>query len=195
MTANGRAERPRRAPAEHRPREQGTSANHLRLRRTIKAAKIIMKIAMIVAVRMFPSKTSVAPKQSAHHGPLRRLLNRRRTRRSSWNGHRVPTFTSLVRLETPDLIVTSDLRQLKCPATKATSSALAFPSTGGAFNWAYQIPSSRRVKDELRELGLTFTSRITADLSRRSNGEIEGPEDPPTIVRRHHHQFPLGSET
>lgn len=194
MTANGRAERPRRstsrapaartgneresfAPAaDHKGRENNNEDSDDRCRTHVPLQNLCGAKA-VSASRPAPATVRPPP-----HASL------------SWNGHRVPTFTSLVRLETPDLIVTSDLRQLKCPATKATSSALAFPSTGGAFNWAYQIPSSRRVKDELRELGLTFTSRITADLSRRSNGEIEGPEDPPTIVRRHH-QFPLGSET
>src|SRR5664279_1508799 len=64
--------------------------------------------------------------------------------------------TRLVRPDAPLLMETADLRQRKWPATRASSSAFALPSTGGALSWASQVPSSACVRRLAREPGLTL---------------------------------------
>src|SRR6185436_23447 len=68
--------------------------------------------------------------------------------------------TSFVRPEAPALICTADLRQLKRSATRATSSALALPSTGGALSVATQVPSCACTSEDARELGLTLICSV-----------------------------------
>src|SRR5258705_13918143 len=71
--------------------------------------------------------------------------------------HCVSTLTSLVRPEAPALIATAALRHLKCSATKATSSSLALPSTGGDFNFATHVPSDACSSDDVLARGFTLT--------------------------------------
>ena len=73
------------------------------------------------------------------------------------NLHEAATLTSFLRPDAPDLMETSDLLQLKCPATSAINSAFAFPSTGGDFNFATHVPSAACVSDDSRARGVTFT--------------------------------------
>jgi hypothetical protein len=69
---------------------------------------------------------------------------------------------NFVRPDCPDLIVTADLGHLKCFATKARSSALALPSTGGDFSRANQWPSGICSSNDTRELGFTLTCSMIA---------------------------------
>ena len=62
-----------------------------------------------------------------------------------------------MRPEAPDLIDTTDLLHLKCSATSSISSAFAFPSTGGDFNFATHVPSAACASDETRARGVTLT--------------------------------------
>jgi hypothetical protein len=69
---------------------------------------------------------------------------------------------NFVRPDCPDLIVTADLGHLKCFATKARSSALALPSTGGDFSRANQWPSGICSSNDTRELGFTLICSMIA---------------------------------
>ena len=67
-------------------------------------------------------------------------------------------WTSLMRPDAPLLMETADFRHAKCFATKATSSSLALPSTGGDLSCACQMPPLTDSSSKLiRALGLTFT--------------------------------------
>src|ERR1044072_8432525 len=52
-----------------------------------------------------------------------------------------PTLTRFVRIDAPEVIATADLRHLNSSATRAMSSSLALPSTGGDLSCATQEPS------------------------------------------------------
>jgi hypothetical protein len=67
------------------------------------------------------------------------------------------TLTSFVRLPAPDLMVTADLPQRNASAMRPMSSSLAFPSTGGDFNLATQVPSAASESSETFALGFTLT--------------------------------------
>jgi len=78
-----------------------------------------------------------------------------------------------MRPDAPDLMDTAALRQWKCSATKATSSSLALPSTGGDFSLASQVPSGDCASEEARALGLTLICRISVAISfLRSNARV-----------------------
>ena len=76
--------------------------------------------------------------------------------------------------------------QPKCPATSATSSALALPSTGGDFSCASQGPSAAGVRRLTRALGLTFTcstlSAMDASSGAGSRHRLATRADLPQIV-------------
>lgn len=65
-------------------------------------------------------------------------------------------WTSLVRPEAPTLMETAAFGQWKWSATNATSSALALPSTGGAFSLATHVPSGICSRDETFARGFTL---------------------------------------
>lgn len=66
--------------------------------------------------------------------------------------------SSLRRPDAPLRIDTCALRQPKCAATSATTSALARPSTGGDFSRASQVPSGCCSRQLRRALGFTLNS-------------------------------------
>jgi hypothetical protein len=64
----------------------------------------------------------------------------------------------------PLLIETADFGQPKWPATRATSSWLALPSTGGDLSCARQMPPSNSSSALRRAFGFTFTEIVLAPL-------------------------------
>src|SRR5882762_1761347 len=70
-----------------------------------------------------------------------------------------------MRPDAPDLMDTAALRHWKCSATKAMSSSLALPSTGGDFSFASQVPSAACAREEARALGFTLICMNTVAIS------------------------------
>jgi hypothetical protein len=70
--------------------------------------------------------------------------------------------TSFIRPDAPLWMRTADRATPKCLATSATSSSLAFPSTGGERSSARQDPSACCTSALLRAFGLTLTWRVMA---------------------------------
>src|SRR5207245_2425235 len=79
--------------------------------------------------------------------------------------HDASTLTSFMRPDAPDLMDTAALRHWKCSATKAMSSSLALPSTGGDFSLASQVPSAACAIEEVRALGFTLIRMNTVAIS------------------------------
>src|SRR5947199_7261643 len=79
--------------------------------------------------------------------------------------HDASTLTSFMRPDAPDLMETAAFRHRKCSATKATSSSLALPSTGGDFSFASQVPSGACIREEARALGFTLICMCTVAIS------------------------------
>src|SRR5882672_4518162 len=79
--------------------------------------------------------------------------------------HDASTLTSFMRPDAPDLMDTAALRHWKCSATKAMSSSLALPSTGGDFSLASQVPSAACAREEVRALGFTLIRMNTVAIS------------------------------
>ena len=79
--------------------------------------------------------------------------------------HDASTLTSFMRPDAPDLMDTAALRHWKCSATKAMSSSLALPSTGGDFSLARQVPSAACAIEEVRALGFTLIRMNTVAIS------------------------------
>src|SRR6266545_3330515 len=79
--------------------------------------------------------------------------------------HDASTLTSFMRPDAPDLMDTAALRHWKCSATKAMSSSLALPSTGGDFSFASQVPSAACAREEARALGFTLICMNTVAIS------------------------------
>ena len=65
--------------------------------------------------------------------------------------------TSFIRPEAPVLIDTAPFLHPNRSATNAISSAFAFPSTGGDFNFATHVPSAACVSDDSLARGVTLT--------------------------------------
>jgi hypothetical protein len=81
------------------------------------------------------------------------------------DGQETAIWTSFMRPDVPDLIVTAPLLHLNCSATRAINSALALPSTGGDFNFATHVPSADCVSEETRERAVTLTRMILAAMA------------------------------
>jgi len=79
--------------------------------------------------------------------------------------HDASTLTSFMRPDAPDLMETAAFRHRKCSATRATSSSLALPSTGGDFSFASQVPSGACIREEARALGFTLICMSTVAIS------------------------------
>src|SRR6267143_686141 len=79
--------------------------------------------------------------------------------------HDASTLTSFMRPDAPDLMDTAALRHWKRSATKAMSSSLALPSTGGDFSFASQVPSAACAREEARALGFTLICMNTVAIS------------------------------
>lgn len=79
--------------------------------------------------------------------------------------HDASTLTSFMRPDAPDLMETAAFGHRKCSATKATSSSLALPSTGGDFTFASQVPSGACIREEARALGFTLICMSTVAIS------------------------------
>jgi hypothetical protein len=79
------------------------------------------------------------------------------------------TLTSFIRLNAPAVIATADFGHLKCWATSAVSSSLAFPSRGGDFSFATQVPSVSCTSDEVRAFGFTLIRSVVFIINR--NGQ------------------------
>src|SRR5206468_8519309 len=79
--------------------------------------------------------------------------------------HDASTLTSLMRPDAPDLMDTAALRHCTRSATKAMSSSLALPSTGGDFSFASQVPSAACAREEVRALGFTLICMNTVAIS------------------------------
>src|SRR5438552_3956722 len=79
--------------------------------------------------------------------------------------HDSSTLTSFMRPDAPDLTETAAFRHRKCSATRATSSSLALPSTGGDFSFASQVPSGACIREEARALGFTLICMSTVAIS------------------------------
>lgn len=70
--------------------------------------------------------------------------------------HCSTTFTSFVRLDVPALMDTADFRHWNFSATRFTSFSFAFPSTGGDFNFAIQVPSVAWESSDTLDRGFTL---------------------------------------
>src|SRR6266702_4158726 len=130
------------------------------------SATITIKAATIMSIVIAPSTTECGD-QSAYGGrgcQESRLPQQQRPPKKQLT-HDASTLTSFMRPDAPDLMETAAFRHRKCSATKATSSSLALPSTGGDFTFASQVPSGACIREEARALGFTLICMSTVAIS------------------------------
>src|SRR5258708_28969089 len=139
------------------------------------SATINIKAATMMSIVIAPSTTECGD-QSADGG--RRCqesrLPQQQQQPKKQLTHDASTLTSFMRPDAPDLMETAAFRHRKCSATKATSSSLALPSTGGDFSFASQVPSGACIREEARALRFTLICMSTvAIFFLRSNVRLQ----------------------
>ena len=125
------------------------------------SATITIKAATMMSIVIAPSTT-----ECGDHPPMEKRMPRvKATTTTIALTHDASTLTSFMRPDAPDLMETAAFRHRKCSATKATSSSLALPSTGGDFSFASQVPSGACIREEARALGFTLICMSTVAIS------------------------------
>src|SRR2546427_11528785 len=133
------------------------------------SATITIKAATMMSIVITPSTTECGDQSTLWREYTKRtqcnpeLVVRPQPRQSLTHG--ASTLTSFMRPAAPDLMDTAAFRHRKCSATKATSSSLALPSTGGDFTFASQVPSGACTREEARALGFTLICMSTVAIS------------------------------